>query len=228
LCCDYKPYKEPLRLESKEPEPLVVHDESCLHADLSPRGANELLQAIAVHLDDPTSLISASDLSGLVQDILDLADINLPLALEEFGPCIQQWCPTMHEQYLRGGANDMSQQTSCADDCRSPLLLLGLWLVTRRTCAYREHIDRSELYRTMKQVLALLQTQSKLHLWAIQLGMLVTVYEVGHALHLQACQTLAGSIALLRMLWLSARKQKDTELVGTAEWLQVSMLMLDR
>jgi hypothetical protein len=228
LCCDYKPYKEPPCLESNEPEPLVVHDKSCLHADLSLRGVNELLQAIEVHLNDSASLISAPNLSGLVQEILDLADINLPLALEEFGPCIQQWCPTIHEQYLRSGANDLSQQTSSEDVCRSPLLLLGLWLVTRRTCAYREHIDRSELYRTIKQVLALLQTRNELHLDAVQLGMLVTVYEVGHGMHIQACQTLAGSVALLRMLWLSARKQKDTELVEIAEWLQVSILMLDR
>jgi hypothetical protein len=228
LCCDYKPYKEPPRLESNEPEPLVVYDESCLHADLSLRGVNELLQAIEVNLNDSASLISAPNISALVQEFLDLADINLPLALEEFGPCIQQWCPIMHEQYLRGGTNDISQQTSSADLWRSPLLLLGLWLVTRRTCAYREHIERSELYRTMKQVLALLQTQNELYLEAIQLSILVTVYEVGHGLHIQACQTLAGSVALLRMLWLSARKQKDSELVEIAEWLQVSMLMLDR
>jgi hypothetical protein len=163
-----------------------------------------------------------------VQEILDLAEINLTLALEEFGPCIQQWCPIMLEQCLRGGTNDLSQQVSRGDVWNSPLLWLCLWLVTRRTCAYQQHIDRSELYRTIKQGLALLYTRKELHLEAVQLGMLVTVYEVGHGLQVQACQTLAGSVALLRMLWLSARKHQDTELVKTADWLQVSYLMLDR
>jgi hypothetical protein len=167
-------------------------------------------------------------LSDLVQEILDLADVNLSVALEEFGPCIQQWCPIMLEQRLRGGTSDLSQQMSSEDVSKSPLLWLCLWLVTRRTCAYREHIDRSELYRTMKKIHALLQSRKELHLDAVQLGMLITVYEVGHGLQIQACQTLAGSVALLRMLWLAARKGKDTELVETTGWLKVSMLMLDR
>jgi hypothetical protein len=199
-----------------------------MHADLSQRGATELLQVVAACLHDLTNPISATNLSDLVQEILALANINLPLALEEFGPCIQRWCPIMLEQYLRGGANDLSQQVNCTYIWKSPLLWLCVWLVTRRTCAQREHIERSELYRTMKQVFALLQSLKELHLEAVQLSMLLTVCEVGHGLQIQACQTLASSVALLRMLRLAARKEKDTELVETAEWLQVSMLMLDQ
>jgi hypothetical protein len=199
-----------------------------MHADLSQRGATELLQAIAAYLKDLTNPILVNNLSHLVQEILELANINLPLALEEFGLCIQRWCPIRLEQYLRGGTSDLSEQTKSADAWKSPLLWLCLWLVTRRTCAQREHIERSELYQTMKQVFALLQSLTELHLEAVQLSMLVTVYEVGHGLQIQACQTLAGSVALLRMLWFAARKGKDTELLKTAEWLQVSMLMLDR
>jgi hypothetical protein len=183
---------------------------------------------MAAYLNDPTDLISIATLSDLVQETLELADVNLAVALEEFGPCIQQWCPIMLEQCLRGGMDDLSQQMSREDVWKSPLLWLCLWLVTRRICAYREHIDRNDLYRTVKEMHALLQTRKELRLEAVQLGMLITIYEVGHGLQIQACQTLAGSVALLQMLWLAARKGKDTELIETAEWLKVSMLMLDR
>jgi hypothetical protein len=167
-------------------------------------------------------------LTELVQDILDFTDANLPTALEEFGPCIQHWCPILFTETLRGGANDLSQQMSNLNTSSKPLLWLCLWLVTRRTCYYRVHINGSELYRTLKQIVALMQTQKELRIEVFQIGMLISIYEFGHGLQIQAHQTLGGIIALLRMLELSGKNQKDRGLLETINWMQVSALMLDR
>jgi hypothetical protein len=179
-------------------------------------------------VDDASNSTSVDKLSQLVYEILDLADGNLPAALEEFGPCIQQCCPILPETFLRGDRHDLSQQLSSVKDFKTVLLCLGLWLVTRRTCSHREHVVRSELYRALKQVLAVLQTRQELDLEAVQFGVLITVYEAGHGLQRQASQTLAGCIALLRMLALRARKGSDSVLTETLEWITISVLVLDR
>jgi hypothetical protein len=226
--CDYTPYKEPPRNETHEDEPLIVHYETCQHTDLSPRGTTELLHAVTACINESSSSHLATKLSDLVHELLDLADVDLRAALEEFGPCIQQWCPIIPEEFLHGCPNDLSQQMSGGYDPKSPLLWLCLWLVTRRTCQHWDHIERSELYRATKQVLALLQSRKEIDLEVVHIGMLITVFEVGHAMQTQASQTLAGCIALLRILGLDSRKSKDSGLMETVDWIKVSMLMLDR
>jgi hypothetical protein len=226
--CDYTPYKEPPRLESHELEPLVVHYEFCSHTDLSSRGTIDLLHVVKACSDDSSSPQPFTSLSEVVGELLELADVDLSVALEEFGPCIQQWCPVLLEDNLRGCAYDLSQQVSHGEGSKSPLLWLCLWLVTKRTCPLREHTSRSELYRAMKQVLAMLQSREELHLEVAQIGMLIAVYEIGHGLQRPASQTLASCIALVRMLGLDARKKSNATLASTVEWLEVSMLMLDR
>jgi hypothetical protein len=226
--CDYTPYKEPAVFERQEPEPLVVRHESCSHADLSPHGTGKLLQAITSCMDDPSSSTLVDKLSELVYEILDLADGNLPVVLEEFGPCIQQCCPILPEEFLRGGRHDLSQRMSRVKDFKTLLLCLSLWLVTKRTCTHVEHIDRSELYRALKQVLAVLQSRKEVELETVQVSVLIAVYEAGHGLHRQASQTLACCIALLRILAFHARKRSDSVLTEILEWITVSVLMLDR
>jgi hypothetical protein len=217
-----------VRLESHEPEALVIQSEFCLHADLSTRGTMALLHAVKTCLDDSSNTVLATNLSDLVQEILTLANVDLTVALEEFGTCIQQWCPILPEDNLRGGTNDLSQQMFSDRESKNPLLWLCLWLITKRTCLQQEHVTASELYRTMKQIAALMQSRRELHVEVVQIGMIIAAYEVGHGLQTPACQTLASCIALLRALSLDARRKKDMALVETTKWLKVSMLMLDR
>lgn len=161
-------------------------------------------------------------------EILDHADVDMAIVLAEFGPSVSQWCPIIPENLLQRCANDLEMQVPRPERVNYPLLLLGLWLVTRRTCKNSDHVKRCEVYRSLKLILALLQSRAEVELGGVQVGMMITVYELGHGMHRQAVQTMASSAALLRILELDARKQNVGEAIELIEWMQVSMLMLDR
>lgn len=222
--CDYTPFKEPIRQEDDDPRPLVQQYDICFHADITSRGASELLQTTAAWVSSSGAPAEASKLSEVVYDILDLADVDLPRALAEFGPCIQQWCPVFPITHLTGGVDDLAQQGPRRDKLRQPLLLLCLWLVTRRTCMQEDHTTQCQLYRTLKQILALLQSEEHIGLETLQISMLLTVYEVGHAMSKQAFQTLSASVSILKLLDLST---PNPTLESYLSWLKSSLLMLD-
>jgi hypothetical protein len=81
---------------------------------------------------------------------------------------------------------------------------------------------------TSSEASYIVQSRKEIDLEVVQIGMLITVFEVGHAMQTQASQTLAGCIALLRILGLDSRKSKHSGLMEIVEWTKVSMLMLDR
>ncbi|KAI8932949.1 hypothetical protein NX059_010418 [Plenodomus lindquistii] len=91
-----------------------------------------------------------------------------------------------------------------------------------------DHVRKCELYRTLKLLLALLQSRADVELGGVQVGMMIAVYEVGHGMHRQAVQTVASCAALLKVLELDARKNGVPEAIDLVAWLEVSMLMLDR
>jgi hypothetical protein len=163
-----------------------------------------------------------------VQEILGLADVDLQRTLTEFGPCIQHWCPILLNEQLRGGASDLSQQPNESNRTTDSLIWLCLWLVARRACLNPRHIDRCELYRTLKQILALLQTRPELQFATIQVSMLIAVYEFGGGLQVQAHQTLGNSITMLRLFELNSRRLNHAGHLHLINWMKVSMLMLDR
>jgi hypothetical protein len=159
---------------------------------------------------------------------MDLADVDLSRNLAEFGPCIQHWCPILLNEQLRGGASDLSQRDSESRGTTYSLLWLCLWLVTRRACLEPLHIDQCVLYRTLKQVLALLQTRADIQFETIQVSVMIAVYELGGGLQVQAHQTLANITTMLRLFGLNARRSKNEAHLYIADWMKVSMLMLDR
>ncbi|KAH9869880.1 hypothetical protein J1614_006801 [Plenodomus biglobosus] len=226
--CDYTPYREPLRQEYREPEALVLHSDTCSHTEISRRGATELLHTVIACKEGPLISTANPKLSVLVYEILDHADVDMAVVLTEFGPCISQWCPIIPENLLARCANDLAMQTPRPERVNYPLLLLCLWLITRRTCVNPDHVKKCELYRTMKLLLALLQSRAEVELGGVQVGMLIAVYEVGHAMQKQAVQTIASCALLLKVLENDARKDNAEEAAELIEWLQVSMLMLDR
>lgn len=188
----------------------------------------ELLRTIIAAKDGPLISTSLPNLSKLVYEILDFADVDMAVVLGEFSPCISAWCPIIPENLLQRCANDLANQVPRPERVNYPLLLLCLWLVTRRACADTQHVRQCELYRTLKLLLGLLQGRSEVELGGVQVGMLIAVYEVGHGMQRQAIQTMASCAALLRILELDARKKGVMEAVELMEWLQASMLFLDR
>lgn len=207
---------------------MILHSDTCFHTEISQRGSTELLHTVMACREGPLISTANPKLSALVYEILDHADVDMAVVLAEFGPCISQWCPIIPQDLLDRCANDLVMQTPRPERVNYPLILLCLWLVTRRTCGNTDHIRKCELYRTLKLLLAVLQSRPELELGGVQVGMLIAVYEVGHGMQRQAVQTIASCASLLKLLESDARKNNIEEAIALTEWLQVSMLMLDR
>ncbi|EMD66192.1 hypothetical protein COCSADRAFT_137543 [Bipolaris sorokiniana ND90Pr] len=218
--CDYTPFKEPIRQQDDDVTPLVQHFDTCLHADLTLRGAGELLHAATTWITSGGTPGAAAKLSEVVYEILDLADVDLTLALDEFGTCIQQWCPVFPTSYLYGEIEDLSQQSQHKDRLRHPLLLLCLWLVTRRTCVQQAHTTQPQLYLALKQVLALLHSSVQISVQILQISLLLAIYETGHGQSHAAYLTLSTSISLFNLLLLSPSH------TPVPDWLTSSILFL--
>jgi hypothetical protein len=172
------------------------------------QAANACLYAAS----DPSA---TTKLSSYVADILNMANIDLISALNEFGPSVRHWSPTMHEHVLKQGADFVI--------AKYPLLALGAWLVTSSPPA---HSHRSELYAALKQAVATLQSRSDAAMETLQLGL--SLYEVGHGMTTQAFQTLSSCKAMLILLERNLLHSDDGQAQETIDWPKASLLMLDR
>ncbi|KAF2624995.1 hypothetical protein BU25DRAFT_398166 [Macroventuria anomochaeta] len=214
--CDYTP---------SPPQPITTTEPSILQSGtfapyLSSRGVWELLQSVTATLHATSDPIARSKLSDFVTDILDLANVDFPSALDNFGLSVQQWCPILSDDVFR----------QCAEVIVGdyPLLALGVWLVTRTALGHPEHFYGCQLYQALKQVMALLQTRSEVKVQALQFSLLTAVYEVGHGMGRQAFQTLGNCKSMMALLQLDAHRNNDIKVLGFVEWLQASLVMLDR
>ncbi|KAH7390996.1 hypothetical protein DE146DRAFT_151443 [Phaeosphaeria sp. MPI-PUGE-AT-0046c] len=223
--CDYA---LPVQFGLPGAEPLVCR-RPCGHADLSSYGATELVQAVKACIDAPHHPDPATDLMGLVSDVLSAIGFNLAHAFTEFGPCIQQWCPIIVQDHLLSNCDyKVTEPVSTQEGPKDPILWLSLWLVLRKPCSPAEQMGTSELYTMLKQVHALLQSAPKLELSVLQVGLILAVYEMGHGLRQQAFQTVGSCTATLQFLELNAAQPQNSELEGNLTWLKASVAMLDR
>jgi hypothetical protein len=213
LPCDYTPSPS---LPVTTSEPLVLKSVSSTPR-LSPRGASVVVQAANACLYAASDPSATTKLSSYVADILNLANIDLISALNEFGPSVRHWSPTMHEHVLKQGADFVI--------AKYPLLALGAWLVTSSPPA---HSHRSELYAALKQAVATLQSRSDAAMESLQLGLSLAVYEVGHGMTTQAFQTLSSCKAMLILLERNLLHSDDGQAQETIDWPKASLLMLDR
>lgn len=226
LDCDYS---APPQFTGQRPEQLVIHNVPCGHADLSPHGAAELVHAVKACSNAPSLPDSATNLSDLISEILDVAGFSLSDALTVFGPCIQQWCPVFFEDHIFGCTECMlSEPVNAQDGPQNPILWMCLWLVMRKPCSPHENMGASELYSTLKQVHAVLQSVPTTDFIVLQVGLIIAIYELGHGLRMPAYQTLASCTATLRLLELEAMRKQDTESLEKVWWLKSSVIMLDR
>ncbi|KAF2821657.1 hypothetical protein CC86DRAFT_448667 [Ophiobolus disseminans] len=223
--CDYTPPFQPGALQS---EPLISY-QACGHADLTPHGTTEILHVVKACIDAPLNPGLATALLRIVAEILDSTGFNLVHAFTDFGPCIQQWCPILVEDQILGNCDyTVNELVNARDGPDDPILWFCMWLVLRKPCSPLEDMGQSELYITLKQVHALLQTDPRPELRSLQTGMIIAIYELGHGLRQQSFQTLAACTATLRLLELEARRKQDAESLKRCAWLNASIFMLDR
>jgi hypothetical protein len=171
---------------------------------------------------------STDRFSGLVSDLLDLAECKISSMMEEHATSAHQWCPLIDEGLLRKGRN--GAYDACSPDLLpNPLQLLCVFMLTRRACLHVEHVNTSVLYTTVKQLLALGQAAGEVSLDLFRAGMLVAVYECAHGMASQAFVTLSSCVAQLELVKLNMRKpdrEPCTEEVASS--LDAAVVMLDR
>lgn len=228
--CDYTPARELPRAFVSRVESLTVHQGACSHIDLSQRGATTLTQTEAATII--TSACLTPDLrpeakensSILVHNLVKTPSWDFNTALSEFKSCVHEWCPIVTEEMLTISAAGISRQDPILQ--KWPPLALGVLLVARRPCTDERHLIECELYRALKQLIAIHQSRDGVELEKLQLGLLVATYELGHNKFWSAFQNLASCAAMSELF--NVQPDASDDQLQTVHWLQASMLMLDR
>lgn len=204
-------------------EPLVVRDDLCSQADLSCRGTNELVQAVSTYANQfaPSSPDTVR-LWHIVREMLGLADFDMAGALQEYGTGMHQWCPVLDESMLANGSDCLARH--CA---KYPLFTFCMWFLSRRSCPHQKDMAASGLYRTMKQVFAVITCDGKARVEKLQIGMLIAIFEVSHGLRTQASMTVSNCAIILQILDLAADQSHLDKNEHMLRWLRPSLLRLE-
>ena len=207
--CDYTPVTD---ARNADQEPFYTEQGAC-GPDLSYRGREELLHAV----DEWMSGVPGSwnKFLELVHEILDLAEVTIPSMVEEFTLGIQRWMPVVSPEELAPGAQI------------PPLLLLSIFLVTRKPCGHGEHVKRGVLYETVKQMLVLLQGLEDTYIEFVQAGIILAMYEVGHGNSRRAHLTLGTCISMLNLQG-PIMQSGSWELDNIPLRIRVAVIILDR
>lgn len=157
--------------------------------------------------------------SELVTEILDLANVTISSLVQEYASCMQRWIPLVTPAQLL-------QDPEGKDQLPSPLLLLSMFLVTRRPVGYAEQLRTGVLYTTIKQIHATLQSSGEVQQELVQSDMIVAVYELAHGMSRQAYMTLGACVAMVTLLDFGTPRSVDVE--DNLNLLHVAILVLDR
>ena len=171
---------------------------------------------------------SMSTLTELVFGILEQANTTITTIMEQHASSIHHWCPLISEEMLRCG-RDGAFEDALPKSLLSHILILCIFLLTRRTCQHREHVTTGVLYATMKQAIALLRAAGDASLDLFRAEMLLVVYEYAHGMAKQAHVTLSSCVALLALIEVDMRaagnEARDEVLLAP---LRANVIMLDR
>lgn len=192
--------------------------------ELSSQGQTALLHAAsAVAGDIPGSQLRFTQ---LVKEILGLFNLTARSLIREYGYAIHPWLPLFDPKTKATTYIDVRGSESPCD----MVLLLAIYLATRRPCGRVDHLSRNTLYITMKQLLATLQIHPKMkvHNCLLQTTMLVALYECGHGLSQAAYSTLSSVVAaeslhdhILKLRGCISQEESSLH-------LRASILILDR
>ncbi|PSN74308.1 hypothetical protein BS50DRAFT_670727 [Corynespora cassiicola Philippines] len=222
--CDYTPVKDDSRLGNSTDISIPLFDKNGLSVpDLTANGRDMLLKTIASCMDqDPGAPIR---LSELVYDILDLADVTIPDMIVQYIPTVHQWCPFVSGDLLHAFIHD-SPRIVRRDGLPSPLIVLGIFLVTQPSSVQPGNTRVNKLYSTIKQVIAILHTADNIELEVIQAHLLLAVFEFGHGLLKQAHVSLASCVAMFNLFELRLHEHQldSSELLS----LKSCIVFLDR
>jgi hypothetical protein len=173
---------------------------------LSPLGERNLLWAACSNYSSYIEGDSSqASLSFLVRDIFGHACIDVTDIVAKYFSLAYHWFPFLDKdtvysqaaQFISGGYS----LGGAANHDNSALLLLSMHIFSERPCQYSPHLAQSALYRTARQLFAVLQSSPDIQL--VQCGIILTMYACGHGLGREAYETLTLCIGLIRRLGFS-------------------------
>lgn len=129
---------------------------------------------------------------------------------------MHQWCPVLDENMLPEGDNDLSQHAR-----KYPLLTLCMWFLTTS-------LGITELYRAIKHIYVVLQTDFDIRVEVVQLGVLIAMYEVSHGMQAQADYTVSACAIMLQYLDSEMSQGQSDGQSHMLKRLKTSLLRLDR
>ena len=150
-------------------------------------------------------------LMGLVKDIFSYGGTTTEQVAAEYFAKVHEWIPIVNEAWITAELKSISLQGYARprDDALA-LLLLCMDMVNHH-CRHPNHSPHSTLYRTTRRLFTLVDTANASHLLAkLQAGLLLTTYECGHGMAVEASSTLATCFGLMRQLDMSAWRNCST------------------
>lgn len=159
--------------------------------------------------------------SDLVSEILESAGVSVAGLLQEYASCMLRWIPLVSLDTFTLERHD--------NQLPGPILLLSMFLVTKRPFGNSDYLKTSTLYTTVKQIHAILQASGEVHLEVVQAIMIMAIYECAHGMARQAHVTLGACVSLVNLLDVDAQQEPKGQLTEEQlNPLHVSILVLDR
>ncbi|PTB70307.1 hypothetical protein BBK36DRAFT_1164856 [Trichoderma citrinoviride] len=183
--------------ELKWSEPLAVSRFLC-GLELTSAGEKQLLWTACQTEGIPWGPeFNSRTLMGLVKDIFSYGGTTTEQVAAEYFAKVHEWIPIVNEAWITAELKSISLQGYARprDDALA-LLLLCMGMVNHH-CRHPNHSPHSTLYRTTRRLFTLVDTANASHLLAkLQAGLLLTTYECGHGMAVEASSTLATAIVL--------------------------------
>lgn len=196
-------------------ETLVVLRGLC-PLELSPTGRRTLLWSVCSStsrgVGDDGGLTQPS-LCHIVNDIFDSAGVHVVEAVDSYFEISHHWLPILDRGLISNLTEKfVSRQDYDPDnDDVFAVMLLCIYLFIASPCQHPNHPVRNTLYRTTKELLAMLQSfaAADAHMALLQSGIILATYETGHGMSKEAYETLISCLGLVRRIGLNETVAKS-------------------
>ncbi|TFA99113.1 hypothetical protein CCMA1212_009203 [Trichoderma ghanense] len=196
--------------ELKWSEPLAIRRFLC-GLELTPAGGKQLLWTVCQAKGPWNREPDSKTVMGLVKDIFSYGGTTVEQVTAEYFAKVHEWMPIVDKATVMSELDSISLlgYTGPRDDSLA-LLLLCMDMVNHH-CRHPNHGPNNTLYRTTRRLFSLVETSGYPHLLAkLQAGLLLTTYECGHGMVVEASLTLATCLGLVRQLDMSALQSSAT------------------
>ncbi|KAL7815920.1 hypothetical protein V8C44DRAFT_370519 [Trichoderma aethiopicum] len=191
-------------------EPLAIRRFLC-GLELTPAGEKQLLWTVC-HGKGPYEAESDSiSVMSLVKDIFSYGGTTVEEVTGDYFAKVHEWLPIVYKPTVISELERISLKGFTGPrDNPMALLLLCMDMINHH-CRHPHHGPNTLLYRTTRRLFSLVEASGHpKQLAKLQAGLLLTAYECGHGMAVEASLTLATCVGLVRQLDMSASRNPYT------------------